>query len=76
MNVIEKGGDFEFIKLDSAGEVDKFIIPEGKEASALGSGFGYFKGMGIVNYTNAFKAWLRQFPRPIFLIAVQKRALT
>ena len=73
MDVIGKGGDFEFIKLASAGEIDRYEVPEGKEASALGSGFSYFKGMGIVNYVSTFKAWLRKFPRPIFIIAVHKR---
>ncbi|HEQ79315.1 MAG TPA: N-acetyltransferase [Euryarchaeota archaeon] len=75
MNVIEKGGDFEFVKLDSASDVDSFKIPEGKEASVLGSGFGYFKGMGIVNYTSSFKSWLRQFPRPLFVVATKGREL-
>ncbi len=73
MEVLEKSGNFEFIKVNSASEIDKFKIIEGKEAVILGSGFGYFKGMGIVEYKKAFKGWMRQFPRPILILAVKDR---
>lgn len=31
--------------------------------------FEFFKQMGIIDYKETFKAWLRKFPKPIFIIA-------
>ena len=28
--------------------------------------------MGIINYKETFKAWLRKFPKPIFMVAMDK----
>jgi GNAT superfamily N-acetyltransferase len=33
--------------------------------------FEFFKQMGIINYKETFKAWLRKFPKPIFIIAME-----
>jgi len=73
LEILSKGGDFEYVKLDTSAEVDSYTLVSGKDAGTLGSGFGFFMGMGIIDYKSTFKAWLRQFPRPLFIIAVQNR---
>lgn len=50
-----------------ASEVDKFEILEED------GGFDFFHGLGIIGYSKAFKMWLRRFPRPILIVAVDKK---
>jgi len=58
-----------FYKMDEASEVNKFKIVTDKEVP--GAGFEFFLGMGITDYQRTFKMWLREFPRPVFLVAVK-----
>jgi hypothetical protein len=37
--------------------------------------FGFFKGLGMVDYPRAFKTWLREFPRPIFIVATKNKTI-
>lgn len=58
-------GDISYMKLESAGEAEKLDIPEDE------GGFDFFHGLGIIGYEQAFKMWLRKFPRPILIVALQ-----
>ena len=51
--------------MENAREVDKINIPEDE------GGFDFFHGLGIIGYDQAFKMWLRKFPRPIVLVAMK-----
>ncbi|TET90003.1 MAG: N-acetyltransferase [Methanomassiliicoccales archaeon] len=72
MRELWKDNNYSYLKLEEAKEVDNFLI-EGIEDEE--SGFDFFKGLGIVGYSSTFKAWLRKFPRPIFLVAVKDKRL-
>ena len=54
-----------YFKMENAREVDKIEIPEDE------GGFDFFHGLGIIGYDQAFKMWLRKFPRPILIVAMQ-----
>lgn len=54
-------GDHTYYKLEKPDEINIFKIKT----------FEFFKGLGIVDYEKTFKAWLRKFPRPIFLAAIK-----
>lgn len=70
-----KSGSVTYYKLEGASEVDKFKI-RGIEDSALhGTGFEFFRGLGIIGYRQTFKMWLRKFPRPIFIVAVKEHEI-
>ena len=69
MKVVGKDTDCTYIKLENVLDLDKFVVPMGD--SSKGGGFYFFRGLGIKDYKSTFKAWLRQFPRPIFIIAAK-----
>ena len=50
-----------FLQLENPADIDKFKLKD----------FEFFHQMGIINYKETFKAWLRKFPKPIFIMAVQ-----
>ncbi len=62
-------GGISYRKLESAREVEKLDIPEEE------GGFDFFHGLGIIGYEQAFKMWLRRFPRPILIVAVSSGSL-
>ncbi|UCD92690.1 MAG: hypothetical protein JSV43_01880, partial [Methanobacteriota archaeon] len=68
MKELWKDNNYSYLKLESAGEIDKFVIKGIEEEE---DGFDFFKGLGIIGYPSTFKAWLRKFPRPIFLAVVR-----
>ena len=59
-----------YFKLEDPGEVDAFQIKNSFE-----DGFEFFRGLGIIGYEKTFKMWLRKFPRPIFIAAVDSREM-
>jgi hypothetical protein len=61
-----KDQNYTYLKLEQTSEVDNFRI---KGIENEEGGFDFFKGLGIIGYPSTFKAWLRKFPRPIFLVA-------
>jgi hypothetical protein len=67
---LAKSGVYTFLKLESVEDVDKFEI--GLDNNHSESRFEFFKGLGIVDYPKTFKIWLREFPRPIFLVAIKE----
>ncbi|UCG71044.1 MAG: GNAT family N-acetyltransferase [Thermoplasmata archaeon] len=73
MKELAKSGVYTFIKLESVEDVDKFQIEIAGEESD--DKFGFFKGLGMVEYSKTFKTWLREFPRPIFIVAMKENAL-
>jgi len=66
---LRKEGVYTYHKLDEASEVSKFHIVSDRDVP--GSGFNFFVGMGITDYGRTFKMWLREFPRPVFVIAAK-----
>ena len=73
MKKLAKSGVYTFIKLESADEVEKYEM--GLSNGTSGSEFGFFKGLGMVDYSRAFKTWLREFPRPIFILAIRDKSI-
>jgi len=61
-----KDGEISYMKLENAREVEKLEIPEEE------GGFDFFHGLGIIGYKKSFKMWLRKFPRPILILALDK----
>ena len=53
---------YRFTKVE---DIERFRIDE----------FTFFKGFGIIDYPETFKAWLRKFPRPIFIAAIKEKDL-
>lgn len=73
MKELAKSGVYTFIKLESADNIDKFEI--GLPGAQSEGRFGFFKGLGMVVYSRTFKTWLREFPRPIFMVTVKDNAI-
>lgn len=73
MKKLAQSGVYTFMKLESVDEVDKYEI--GLSDDAPGGEFGFFKGLGMVNYQRSFKTWLREFPRPIFILAIRDKSI-
>ncbi len=74
MKELESNAGIKFLKLERPGELEKFHI----HTSALGDKayqFDFFKGLGMVDYEETFKIWLREFPKPIFIIAVKEASI-
>jgi hypothetical protein len=67
---LAKSGVYTFLKLEGADDVEKFVI--GLDDTHSESRFEFFKGLGIVDYPKTFKTWLREFPRPIFIVAAKE----
>lgn len=57
--------DYIFYHLEDPADIDKFEV----------EGFDFFKGLGIIDYKRTFKAWLRKFPKPLFLVVVKNNRL-
>lgn len=72
MKELWKDKDYLYLKLERASEIDSFIIRGVEEENG---GFDFFRGLGIIGYQSTFKAWLRRFPRPIFLVAAKNKQI-
>jgi hypothetical protein len=70
---LAKSGVYTFLKLENVDDIDKFDIGLANEQSK--GQFGFFKGLGMVNYSKTFKTWLREFPRPIFIITTKNSSI-
>ena len=70
MRELAREGGFTYVKFEEPADIDRVQI-EGSETDP--GGFEFFRGLGIVGYARTFKAWLRHFPRPIFLAALRER---
>jgi len=70
MREIAREGGFTYVKLEEPADIDRVQVL-GQETDPRG--FEFFRGLGIVGYARTFKAWLRHFPRPIFLAALRER---
>jgi GNAT superfamily N-acetyltransferase len=57
--------DYTYYQLENPEDIDKFEV----------EGFDFFKGLGIIDYKRTFKAWLRKFPKPLFIVAVRNDRL-
>lgn len=72
LKVLLKDNKYVYQKLEQPVEVDDFEI---KGIEDEEGGFDFFKGLGIIGYTSTFRAWLRKFPRPIFLVASRNKEI-
>src|SRR3990172_5315773 len=70
MRELAREGGFTYVKLQEPAAIDRVQV-RGQETDPRG--FEFFRGLGIVGYARTFKAWLRHFPRPIFLAALRER---
>ena len=61
MRILAKHGIVSYFQLDNAGDIDRCKLKE----------FEFFKQMGIIDYKGTFKAWLRKFPKPVFIVAME-----
>lgn len=57
--------NIDFVKFSRVEDIDRIEI----------EGFSFFKGFGIIDYHETFKAWLRKFPRPVFIGALNEKKL-
>jgi len=58
-----------YLKFEEAQEIDKYNVPQ------YTNGFEFFRGLGVVDYVKTFKAWLRKFPRPIFIAGIEHNTI-
>jgi len=65
LETLESQLNHEYIQLTEPREVDSFKINEVGRAH-----FKFLKELGIIDYKETFKIWLRKFPRPLFVICV------
>ncbi len=70
MKELKRDSDYVYYRLENAAEIDKFHIKIDTTPSPQG-GFTFFRGLGVREYDRTFKMWLREFPRPIFIIVVK-----
>lgn len=70
MRELARDGTFTYVKFEESADVDRVQI---RSVETDPEGFEFFRGLGIVGYARTFKAWLRHFPRPIFLAALRDR---
>lgn len=73
MKELAKSGVYTFVKLENVNDIENLEI--GLADSRPGGKFGFFKGLGMVSYSRAFKTWLREFPRPIFIVATKNKTI-
>lgn len=66
MEKLEEHRSRKYIQLSEPKEVDSFDINK-----AGGKRFSFLKDLGIVEYKKTFRIWLREFPRPIFILCVE-----
>ncbi|MEM3396193.1 MAG: GNAT family N-acetyltransferase [Thermoplasmata archaeon] len=71
MRLLKKSGNVVYLKIEEPGEIDKYNVPQ----YAMNNGFEFFRGLGVVDYPKTFKSWLRKFPRPIFIAAVESNTI-
>jgi len=57
VKVLARLDDLTFHRFTEASQIDELTI----------EGFSFFHSFGIVDYKRTFMAWLRKFPRPIFI---------
>jgi hypothetical protein len=69
---LANSGGYKFYKIEHPEEVDHFSINY-KGDAAPEETFSFFRGLGIVDYPKFFKSWLREFPRPLFIVCVRER---
>lgn len=69
METLKTHLDKEFIQLSEPQEIDKFDVNDVEER------FTFLKDLGIKEYKSTFKAWLRKFPRPVFIIYTDDKQL-
>ena len=74
MKELRRDTDYVYYRLENASEIDKFHIKVDTTSSPQG-GFTFFRGLGVRDYGRTFKMWLREFPKPIFIIAVKNQDL-
>ena len=70
MRELARDGSYAYVKFEESADVDRVQI---RSVETDPEGFEFFRGLGIVGYARTFKAWLRHFPRPIFLAALRDR---
>ena len=61
MKLLAKQTKISYFQLDSPLDIERFKLKD----------FEFFKQMGIIDYKETFKAWLRKFPKPIFIVALE-----
>ncbi|MDG6221233.1 MAG: hypothetical protein QCI38_07275 [Candidatus Thermoplasmatota archaeon] len=74
MKLLRKDMDNTYYKIEDAMDFNKMDI-EVAGMGVSGKGFGFFRGMGVTDYPKTFKMWLREFPRPIFLVCIKGKTL-
>ncbi len=74
MKILRRDMDFTYIKIEDAIDFNKFTF-ETADMGLPGRGFSFFRGMGVTDYTKTFKMWLREFPRPIFLVCAKDKTI-
>ena len=72
MRELARDEPYVYVKFEEPADVDRVLI---RSVETGPEGFEFFRGLGIVGYARTFKAWLRHFPRPIFLAALRDREL-
>ncbi|TLZ52047.1 MAG: hypothetical protein E6K18_03605 [Methanobacteriota archaeon] len=72
MRELARDGSYAYVKFEESGDIDRVQI---RSVETDPDGFEFFRGLGIVGYAKTFKAWLRHFPRPIFLAALRDREI-
>ncbi|MEW5937630.1 MAG: hypothetical protein AB1665_07420 [Candidatus Thermoplasmatota archaeon] len=73
MRELRRCGPHSYIKIEDPNEISSFtIFGDMDELASPGTGFEFFRGLGIIGYAKTFKIWLRKFPRPVFIAAVDR----
>ncbi|WP_455391679.1 N-acetyltransferase family protein [[Eubacterium] cellulosolvens] len=65
MKLLAEQGNISYIQLENPMDIDRYKLQE----------FEFFRQMGIIDYKETFKAWLRKFPKPIFIIAMSNDSI-
>jgi ribosomal protein S18 acetylase RimI-like enzyme len=60
LRLLAKHGKVTYHQIDTPLDIDKCKL----------NGFEFFRQMGIIDYKGTFKAWLRKFPKPVFVVAM------
>ena len=66
LNILAEDTKTKYYLLDEPADVDEFKIAD----------LDFFKLYGIIDYRETFKVWLRKFPRPTFIVAVEDKSIT
>ncbi|UCE38452.1 MAG: hypothetical protein JSW00_04275 [Thermoplasmata archaeon] len=73
MKKLATSGIYTFVKVENVDEIDRYEL--GLNETQPGNQFEFFMGLGMVDYIKSFKTWLREFPKPIFIIATKNSAI-